>query len=75
MPQGQDENTEKRLSIIRLVLKVASLGLLPISIMVDDVEKEHNNYDRLMRRRGIKDIGISEDKDKGALWFHKKKKK
>lgn len=62
-----------RASIIARVINAFTNGKLPMSIKVDNVERDYDTiYERLFRLGKTDKIGMSTEKDRGLLWFRKR---
>lgn len=65
---------DARRNIVDDILYLLTLGLLPVGKKVDDVDKAHKSISRMLSREHVKDkIMISKDREKGMLWFSRRK--
>jgi len=57
-----------------VVKQVKEAKKLPISIPVDNIQKDYTAIYKRLRRAGVSyDVGISKDPFKSLLWFWKRK--
>jgi|WetSurMetagenome_2_1015567.scaffolds.fasta_scaffold692308_2 hypothetical protein len=62
-----------RIPILSNILDVLSGGKKFVEIESNNLKADHRGYDKALRVRGLKDnIGISTDRHKSTLIFHKK---